>query len=130
MKHSGPRLLLLIILLVSMVVTANGLDLFNAVEHDYVLNETNLIIVQEEVVSLNAYEIVAVNSVSPIEQITVTFITAGVYADLEADLDLLIGATNNRVPTLNADGFDLWGGSSLIAGFSKPKGLLRTLTII
>jgi len=111
-----------------MVVIANGLDLFNAVEHENVLNETNLIIVQEEVVSLNAYEIVTVNSVSYIEPEAVITNTQLVYADLEADL--LIGATNNQVPTLNANGFDLWEECSLIAGYSKPRGLLRTLTIM
>lgn len=127
MRGSGMRLLLVLTLLVGMALTVSGLDLFDVVENDFTFIETKINLSDEAVNMISVDGEAAVLSVNFIEPEAVMVNTLLVDADLEADL--LIGS-HYCVPTLNANGFDLWEGSRLIADCSKPEGLLRTINTI
>ena len=126
MRGSGMRLLLMLTLLVGMALTVNGFNLFDVVENGFTFIETKISMSDDAVNMINVDGEVAVIC-GQFEQEAVMVNTLLVDTGLE--VDLLIGS-HYCVPALNANGFDLWEESLLIADYSKPEGLLRIIGLI
>ena len=126
MRGSGIRLLLVLTLLVGMALTVSGFDLFDVVENDFTFIETKINVSDEAV---NIYSVDGEAAVLSVNYIEPEAVVNTQLVDTDLEVVYLIGATT-EVPTLNANGFDLWGGSLHYADCSKPEGLLRTIVFI